>query len=143
MKRFEIGSIEVLGSMGILIWALVLFLRTRNMPNNDFCVFVIGMLPNLAAAWISTMIGKWIIVLGLKRRLTVRVYGVLCFSIMLFALCSELIYDLYFDSAFDIYDLVVTAMAQIVAFILPLLLQDKSISKQTTKAINMEEYNDI
>jgi len=129
-EKKKLGSIEILGCVGILIWVVVLFLRGRNVSHNNTYLFVIGMLPNLAAAWISTAIGKWFIIRVLKRRVTTDVYLLLCFSIVIFSFCSELIYERYFSSVFDIYDILVTAFAQIVIFVVPLLLRDESIKNK-------------
>ena len=129
-EKKKFGSIEILGCVSILIWVTVLFLRGRNVSHNNTYLFVIGMLPNLAAAWISTAIGKWFIIRVLKRRVTTDVYLLLCFSIVIFSFCSELIYERYFSSVFDIYDILVTAFAQIVIFVVPLLLRDESIKNK-------------
>ena len=129
MKKVKIGSIEFFACAGVVIWAIVLFLRTKNISNSDFYLFVIGMLPNLAAAWISTLFGKWIIVFLMKRSITIKIYRFLCLSIFLFAVCSELIYDMFLGSSFDIYDILITAIAQIIIFIVPIRIKDKSLSE--------------
>jgi hypothetical protein len=135
-EKKKLGSIEILGYVGVLIWAMVLFLRGRNVSHNSIYLFVIGMLPNLAAAWISTAIGKGFIIRVLKRSVTTDVYLLLCFSIVIFSFCSELIYERYFSSVFDIYDILVTAFAQIVIFVIPLLLRDESIINKQNGVIN-------
>ena len=128
MKKFKIGSVEILGIIGVILWIVVLFLRRRSLTNHSVYLFIVGMAPNLAAAWISTAVGKLLISLGLKRRMTIKMYFSLCFSIFLFSICSEFIYDRYLGSAFDVYDICVTAVAQVIIFTVPVLLKDKNLN---------------
>lgn len=42
MKKIRIGSIEILGYIGIIIWVAVFFLREYNLPANSVYLFFLG-----------------------------------------------------------------------------------------------------
>ena len=121
----KIGSIEILGYIGAITWAAVNFLRGSHASDHAVYLFLLGILPNLGAAWALTMFGKWGILLVLKRKYTVRTHGMLCLLIVFFAVISEFIHDWFLSSRFDIYDVLITVAAQLIMFFFPLLLKDK------------------
>ena len=67
MKKIKFGSIEILGYIGGLIWIAVILLRGIYFSNNYMYFFLVGILPNLGAAWLITMFGKWIVLLICKQ----------------------------------------------------------------------------
>ena len=116
---------EILGYVGILIWVAVTLLRNSHLSNNAIYLFFIGILPNLGAAWTVTMFSKWIIIFLLKQKYTVKKHCILCFGITFLALGSEIIHDLFLNSSFDFYDMLITVIAQLIMFFLPILIKDK------------------
>lgn len=121
MKKIKFESIEVLGYIGILIWGAVIALRGNLMLDNTYYKFLLGVLPNLGAAWSITMFGKWMIELKLKREYNRNMHLIICLSILVFAFISEIIHHLFLNSPFDIYDMITTIIAQIVMFVIPII----------------------
>lgn len=128
MKKLRFGSVEILGYGGIAVWIAVILLRGYPQFGNEAYRFLLGILPNLGAAWAATMFGKWIVTLGLKRELTVRTYLVLCIGVFVLAFASELVHDMFLNSPFDPYDILVTVIAQLIIFVVPVLTHYKSFS---------------
>jgi len=125
MKKIKFGSMEILGYIGLIVWIAVIQLRGMNLSGNACYIFLLGILPNLGAAWAMTMLGKWIILLLLKRAYTFRKHVMLCAGILALGLVSEIAHDLFLNSPFDIYDMLLSAAAQAVIFLLPILIKDK------------------
>jgi len=128
MKKLRIGSIEILGYTGIIIWVTVNILREYNLSDNSVYLFFLGMLPNLGAAWVVTMFGKWIVIFVWKRSLTVKIHLFICMGIFVLAIGSEIVHDLFLNSPFDTYDILITIIAQIFIFFIPILTKDKYFS---------------
>jgi len=128
MKRIKIGVVEILGYIGIIIWVAIIFLREYNLSDNRVYLFFIGILPNLAAAWGTTMFAKWIVIFVCKRSITVKIHLLLCMGIIAFAFGSEIVHDLFLSSPFDVYDMIITFIAQIIMFLTPILTKDKYFS---------------
>ena len=125
MRKIKFGSMELLGYTGMLLWMAVLLLRSRNLSDNTVYLFLLGILPNLAAAWTMTMFGKWFILFVCKQRYTVKKHYILCLGIMILALLSEWIHDVFLNSPVDFYDILITLIAQLVLLFLPMLIKDK------------------
>ena len=128
MKKLRIGSIEILGYIGIIIWVTVNILREYNLSDNSVYLFFLGMLPNLGAAWVAAMFGKWIVIFVWKRSLTVKIHLFICMGIFALAIGSEIVHDLFLNSPFDTYDILITIIAQIFIFFIPILTKDKYFS---------------
>lgn len=128
MKKIKFGSVEILGYIGIIIWVAVTVLRGYSLSDNDIYLFFLGTLPNLGAAWVATMFGKWMMVFVLKKKITVNIHLCLCVGVFALALASEIVHDLFLHSPFDIYDIIITAIAQLVMFSIPILTKDKHFS---------------
>jgi hypothetical protein len=125
MKKIKPGIVEILGYIGLGIWVAVVFLREYGLLNNDLYLFFLSILPNLGAAWLVTMIGKWLVVLNWKQDYSVKKHLVVCISVVVLALVSEIIHDLFLKSPFDKYDILLTAVAQVFIFFLPIKMNDK------------------
>ena len=125
MKKLKFGSIEILGCIGVIVWVAVIILRVSPLPNNSVILFLIGILPNLGAAWATTMFGKWIIVFVCKQNYSIKKHCILCAGIFAISLVSEFINDLFFASPFDFNDILVTIAAQFVIFLSPIVFKDK------------------
>ena len=128
MKKIKIGSVEVLGYIGNFIWVMVMFLRGSNLSFNNVSLLLLGILPNLGAAWAVTMFGKWIVIYILKQDITIKWHLFICIGVFVLAFASEIVHDLFLNSPFDIYDVIITAIAQLVIFFVPVLIKDKYFS---------------
>ena len=129
MKNFKFGIIELLGCIAILLWASTILLRNINLSNHPIYLFFLGSSPNLCAAWVTTMFGKWMILIS-KQNYTFKIHQLLCFGIVVMALLSEIVYDLFFNSRFDLIDFFVTIIAQLIIFLLPLLIHKEELFNQ-------------
>jgi len=125
MKKIKFGSMEILGYMGGLIWGAVILLRGISFSNNSIYLFLVGILPNLGAAWVTTMFGKWIVLFICKQDYSIKKHCIFCFGIIILAFLSELIHDSFLNSTFDIYDMVITIIAQLIVFSVPIVTKDK------------------
>jgi len=128
MKKIRVGSIETLGYIGIIIWVAVIFLREYNLSDNSVYLFFLGILPNLGAAWAATMFGKWLVIFVWKRSLTVKTHLFICMGIFALVLGSEIIHDLFLNSSFDIYDILITFIGQVLMLSIPVFIKDKYFS---------------
>jgi len=126
MKKIKFGSIEILGYIGGLIWIAVILLRGIYFSNNYMYFFLVGILPNLGAAWLITMFGKWIVLLICKQDYSIKRHFIICFGVLILAFVSELIHDSFLNSPFDICDIVITIIAQLTIFLIPIVIKDKS-----------------
>jgi len=125
MRKIKFGSVEIFGYIGIITWVTVNLLRGYAVSDHAVYVFLLGILPNLGAAWGMTMFGKWGVVFILKKKITFKIHLCLCAGVFALALLSEIIHHLYLNSPFDIYDIIITAFAQIAIFTVPLFLKDE------------------
>ena len=125
MNKIKFGSIEILGYIGGLIWIAVILLRELSLSNNSIYKFFLGILPNLGAAWVMTMFGKWILLFVFKQDYSIKKHCMICFGIVIFAFASELIHDSFLNSPFDIYDMMITIIAQLIVFFVPIVTKDK------------------
>ena len=125
MKKIKFGSIEILGYVGMLIWAAVILLRGISFSNNSMYLFLVGILPNLGAAWVITMFGKWLVLFICKQDYSTKKHCIFCFGIIILAFVSELIHDSFLNSPFDVCDIVITIIAQLIIFLIPIVTKDK------------------
>jgi hypothetical protein len=125
MKKIEFGSIEILGYIGGLIWGTVVLLRGSCFSDNSTYLFITGVLPNLGAAWMVTMFSKWIILFVCKQDYTIKKHCIICFGIIIIAFASELIHHSFLNSPFDIYDMIITIISQLMIIIVPVITKDK------------------
>ena len=125
MKKIKFGSTEILGYMGGLIWAAVILLRGISFSGNSVYLFLVGILPNLGAAWVITLFGKWIILFVCKQDYSIKKHCIFCFGVIILAFVSELIHDSFLNSPFDIYDIVIAIIAQLTIFLIPIAAKDK------------------
>ena len=128
MKKIKFSSIEVLGIVGLVLWNVVNLLREIQPSGNAAYLFWLGVLPNLGAAWGMTMFGKWALILLAKQNYTLKTHALLCAGIAALALGSEVVHDLFLNSAFDFYDIMVTGIAQLLMFFVPVIRKDKFLS---------------
>lgn len=120
MKKIEYGLTEYLGIAGSFIWVIVIMLRGLNLSNNSIYNFILGILPNLGAAWIFTLLFKWLIIYVFKKQYNIKTHAMVCVSIFVLALISEIIHHYFLNSPFDIFDMVITIIAQGIIFFIPI-----------------------
>lgn len=128
MKRIKIGSVELLGYLGIFLWGAIILLRGTSLTNNGLYLFMLGILPNLAAAWAITMSAKWVVLFIFKRSVTIKIHFCICLAVIILALISEMIHDMFLGAPFDIYDMLLTVVAQLFIFLIPMLTKDRYFS---------------
>ena len=125
MNKIKFGSIEILGYIGGLLWVAVILLRNLSLSDNSIYIFFLGILPNLGAAWAMTMFGKWIFLFVCKQDYSMKKHCIICFGIVILAFASELIHGSFLNSPFDIYDMMITIVAQLIIFFVPIFTKDK------------------
>ena len=125
MNKIKFGSMEILGYIGGVIWIAVILLRALSFSDNFIYLFFRGILPNLGAAWVMTMFSKWILLLVCKQNYSMKKHCIICFGIVILAFASELIHDSFLNSPFDICDIVITIIAQLAIFLIPIVTKDK------------------
>ena len=119
------GSIEILGYIGLILWVSIILQRMWGSSVSDVDTFIIGIAPNIGAAWLVTLIGKLIVIFGFKQDLTIKKHFLICAGVLSIALISEIFYYVFFHRAFDMWDIIATVVAQLIIFTLPLLTKDK------------------
>lgn len=125
MKK-KTSSIDVMGLMGIFVWVAVLFLRSNFHTDNSIYHFVIGILPNFGAAWCVSGIAYAFI--SYKTSYTIKLHRIICITVVVLALVSEVIHDQFINAPFDVYDMLITVIAQSIMYFLPVLIKDNAIS---------------
>ena len=126
MKKIKISSVEILGLIGLIIWAIVIILRSVHIPDNSTLQFIIGILPNLGAIWAATMFGKWCYSLATGQRYTIRMHCTICLVVFCLACGSEVIHAVFYNSPFDIYDVLITIAALFIMLFIPIITKDKN-----------------
>lgn len=107
MKKHTITS--VFGIIGILSWTITIFLRETSIYNTSIN-FLLGVMPNLSAAWAFIWLGE-IIVNKKNIDFNFKIASAISGLILLLAIISEVIHDLFLNSSFDIYDLISTLIS--------------------------------
>lgn len=107
MKKHTITS--VFGIIGILSWTITIFLREISIDNTSIN-FLLGIMPNLSAAWAFIWLGE-IIVNKKNIDFKFKIASAISVLIFLLSIISEVIHDLFLNSSFDIYDLISTVIS--------------------------------
>jgi len=107
MKKHTITS--VFGIIGILSWTITIFLREISIDNTSIN-FLLGVMPNLSAAWAFIWLGE-IIVNKKNIDFNFKIASAISVLIFLLSIISEVIHDLFLNSSFDIYDLISTVIS--------------------------------
>ena len=108
MKKFDTTSI--FGIFGILSWTLTILLRDTKVNSIEPFNFILGIMPNISAAYFFIWVGK-IIFDRLNKNFTLKVSVITSGLIFFFAIISEIIHDLFLNSPFDMYDIIATISA--------------------------------
>ncbi|WP_440895431.1 hypothetical protein ACS127_12805 [Amphibacillus sp. Q70] len=125
--------IEWMGIIGLLFWAVVVLLRKMELFDTsslNALSLIIWTAPNFGGAWFSTAWLKQFIAPAftakslIKISFTKKVYFYVCLVIFAIGFILEIInpYLLGGTTGFDIYDMIATAIAELLIFILPVWL---------------------
>lgn len=137
MKKFDTTSF--FGIVGILSWTLTNFLRETTLNSVEIFNFILGIMPNISAAYFFIWVGK-IIFDRLNKNFTLKVSVITSGLIFLFAIISEIIHDLFLNSPFDMYDIIATISA-ITLYLIPFYITKnrRSINKQSSFINNLDK----
>lgn len=108
MKRITITSI--FGIVGILFWALTILLRETSLNSVGIVNFILGIMPNISATWFFIWMEE-VIINRLNKDFNFKILSIIAILIFIFAIISEIIHDIFLNSPFDIYDIMVTILA--------------------------------
>ena len=106
----------VFGIIGALFWGGTVLLREMQVSDISALTFILGIMPNISASWVSLYIGE-LLVDKANKKFTFKVASIISVVVFLLALTSEIIHDLFLNSAFDVYDIIATILAILVYLI--------------------------
>lgn len=115
-KKLQAFGVECLGFLGIVLWPLSGVLRKWGSWDNGLYRWILASLPNLALAWLTTLLGKWLVILLFKKTYTRKKHLITCITIFCLGLISELLYHFFWGSSFDLNDMLMTVLAQLMMF---------------------------
>lgn len=124
--------IEWMGIIGLLYWGVVVLLRKMNVFDTsslNAISLIIWTAPNFGGAWLSTAWLKQFVAPAfstkslIKISFTKKVYLRMCLLVFAISIILEALnpYLLGGTSGFDIYDIIATAIAELLIFIFPVL----------------------
>jgi hypothetical protein len=120
----SIFTTKALGVIGSISWAGTIFLRGTTLNSIPILNFILGIAPNIAAAWLFAFLIENIYFVLLKRKIKQKeVISSLIFILGL-SLGSEIIHDIFLGSPFDVNDIVATSFALII-FLIVFYLNNK------------------
>lgn len=91
---------------------MTLFLREASL-SNEYIKFALGIMPNISATWLFIYVGE-IIFIKKNMDFNFKIASITSGVILLFALGSEIVHDLFLNSPFDTYDIVATILSIII-----------------------------
>ena len=100
----------IIGVIGIVTWALTIFLRGTQLSTVNSIAFILGVMPNISATWLFIWIAEFICE-KLSKVFTVKKSIMSCSAILILAFISEIVHDLFLNSSFDINDILATICA--------------------------------
>ena len=107
----DIKLTQVLGIIGILLWAVTIFLRETSVRAISGMGFILGVMPNFAAVWFFASCVCQVYETYYKKAFTLKSMMITLGCIFIGALGSEIVHDLFLNSPFDGYDILVTIIA--------------------------------
>lgn len=116
MKNFL--TTKTLGVIGAISWTGTIILRETTLTSIQAFNFILGIAPNIAAAWLFAFSMEIIYSTLLKRKVRIKDALTISMTIWLLSLGSEIIHDLFLNSPFDINDIIATAFALIIFLII-------------------------
>ncbi len=127
MKKFL--TTKTLGVIGAISWTGTIILRETTLNSIQVLNFILGIAPNIAAAWLFAFLMEIIYSALLKRKLKIKDALAISMTIWLLSLGSEIIHDLFLNSPFDINDIIATAFALII-FLIIFYLNNKDLNSE-------------
>ena len=127
MKSFFIT--KTLGIIGAILWFGTIILRDTTLNNIQIFNFILGIMPNIAAAWLFAFLIENIYSTLLKRKFRIKDVLATLIAIFLLSLGSEIIHDLFLNSPFDKNDIIATGFALLIFFIVFYLSNKDSSSR--------------
>lgn len=106
----------IIGVIGIVTWALTIFLRGTQLSTVNSIAFILGVMPNISATWLFIWIAEFICE-KLSKVFTFKISIISCGAILILAFISEIVHDLFLNSPFDVNDMIATICAIAVYFI--------------------------
>ncbi|WP_461612042.1 hypothetical protein [Clostridium sp. Marseille-QA1073] len=134
MKNFL--TTKTLGVIGAISWTGTIILRETTLNSIQVLNFILGIAPNIAAAWLFAFSMEITYSTLLKRKFKIKDALTISMTIWLLSLGSEIIHDLFLNSPFDINDIIATAFALII-FLIIFYLNNKDLN---SKVHNNKEY---
>ena len=125
-RKLYLSSIDIMGILGFLLWLLTLFLRRYYSINEILPIFCF--MPNFAGGWTATATFKQFFspIYSKKKVSNVnfskKTLFFICIAVIILSAINEL---LPFSSSFDVYDTLATVVAEIIIFIIPIILKEK------------------
>lgn len=127
MKKFL--TTKTLGVIGAISWTGTIILRETTLNSIQVLNFILGIAPNIAAAWLFAFLMEIIYSALLKRKFKIKDALAISMTIWLLSLGSEIIHDLFLNSPFDINDIIATAFALII-FLIIFYLNNKDLNSE-------------
>lgn len=115
-KKFKKTMTYRFGLIGVLTWALTIFMRETSVTQLAPINFILGIIPNISAAWVVVWIGE-VIVSYLKKSFDFKYACLSSLIAFLLALVSEVIHHFFLNSPFDNYDMIGTGVALLIYLI--------------------------
>ncbi|WP_370773246.1 hypothetical protein [Clostridium sp.] len=106
----------IIGVIGIVTWALTIFLRGTQLSTVNSIAFILGVMPNISATWLFIWIAEFICE-KLSKVFTFKISIISCGAILILAFISEIVHVLFLNSPFDVNDMIATICAIAVYFI--------------------------
>lgn len=108
---------KALGVIGAILWAATIILRETTLNSIGILNFILGITPNIGAAWLFAFLIENAYSSLLKRKFTIKAAVATSIAIWVLSLGSETIHDLFLNSPFDINDIIATSFALMIFFI--------------------------
>ena len=129
-RTIEISSIEIMAILGLLIWLITILLRHYYSINSVVAIFYFT--PSFGGAWIATAMLKQLFspVFGeskafLNIEFSKKVLFCICVSVIFMSFINELLPCINTSAVFDLYDVLATILAEIIAFSIPVIRKEK------------------
>lgn len=114
MKKYTFTSI--FGIVGILTWTLTIFLRGL-LLNNTCINFILGIMPNISATWFFIWLGE-ILINRKNIDFNFKIASITSGLVLILAIISEIIHDMFLGSLFDINDISATIISILIYLML-------------------------
>ena len=129
-RTIEISSIEIMAILGLLIWLITILLRHYYSINSVVPIFYFT--TSFGGAWIATAMLKQLFspVFGESKafsniEFSKKVLFCICVSVIFMSFINELLPCINTSTVFDLYDVLATILAEIIAFSIPVIRKEK------------------